>query len=89
MVVYQLFVHGVDSREDSGETEVTGDDAIEHRLDVERENVSVLDDGQAHVGGEVPGQVLVTLVQELHSHGDRSDHDGPLAVVEEDAAHDV
>ena len=89
VVVDQLLVHRVDGGQDPGQTEVAGDDAVKNGLDVSGEDVSVLDDSKAHVGGQVPGQVLVALVEELDGHGDGLYHDVPLAVVEEDAGHDV
>ena len=53
------------------------------------QHVSILYGSQAHVGGHVPGQVLVTLVQELNSHRDGQLHDRLLVIVEEDTGHDV
>ena len=53
------------------------------------QQVCVLYRRQAHVGGHVPRQLLVPLVQELDGHRNGQLHDRLLIVVEEDAAHDV
>ena len=60
MVVDQLLVHGVDGGEDPGEAVVTSDDTVQHWLNVAREDVSVLNHRQTHVGGQVTRQILVT-----------------------------